>query len=191
MIKRSRTTLILCAVLILTAAISFAEGPARVVTMSLDECVEYSLANSFEVKLARLDLYIAETDLLYSQAVWDTYLYGSALYNEDKRQQLSVFAPDDNQTNVYMAGIRKKLPTGTTVSAEWSDTRTWNNSAFVTKRPAHNAELRMRVEQPLVKNAFGMVDRGEYTITGLAVKNADLQMRDRIEQRIADTAIAY
>jgi outer membrane protein TolC len=189
--KRNKRTLAVCAVLFLVAGMVSAGETPEVVTMSLDDCVEYSLANSFEVRLARLDLYIAETELLYSQAVWDTYLYGSAMYNEDKRQQLSVFAPDDNQTNMYLIGARKKLPTGTTVSAEWSDTRTWSNSGFVTKRPAHNAELRMQVEQPLMKNAFGMVDRGEYSITKLAVKNADLEMKDRMEQRIADTAIAY
>ena len=104
--------------------------------MSLNDCVKYGIYNSFEVRLAKLDLYIAQTDLMYSEAIYDTFLYGGIGYEEDKREQLSVFAPNDSQTNTYSIGLSKTLPTGTEVNAEFSNVRYWDNSVFVTQNPA-------------------------------------------------------
>jgi outer membrane protein TolC len=159
--------------------------------LSLQDCVKLALENNFEVKLAKLDLYVAETQVLYSEAVFDTFLFGNFSYTEDKRQELSVFAPDDDQINVYSFGASKKLPTGTELAATWSDTRNWSNTRFVSKNPAHNAELSLDVRQPVGKNMFGFVDRGTVTLAKLAVENADLETNDRIEGEIAKTIKAY
>ncbi|MFQ5952654.1 MAG: TolC family protein [Candidatus Omnitrophota bacterium] len=164
---------------------------SNVRVLSLTDCVRFAVYNSFEVQMAKLDLLIAETDIMPAIAVFDTFLSGNVSYTEDKRQELSVFAPDDDQTNVYSAGITKKLPTGTELSATWSDTRNWNNTIFVTKNPSHNAELTMEARQSVGQNFFGYVDRGNVTITELAIMNADLQTKDRIEALIADAERAY
>ena len=161
------------------------------ITIGLEECIMFSLKNSFDVKLAKLDLYISETHVLYSEAVFDTFLYGGAGYAKDKRQQNSVFAADDNQTNTYSAGVMKTLPTGTEVNVEVSDQRAWSNSAFVDKNPAHDAEFTMEATQPVGKNFFGYADRGRVSIARLAVKNSSLEMKDRIEVLIATVEKAY
>ena len=163
----------------------------EVLVLSLDDCVRIALENSFEVKLAKLDLYVAETDLLYSQAVFDTFLFGNVSYLEDKRQELSVFAPDDDQTNVYSFGVTKELPTGTEITASWSDTRTWSDSIFVSKNPAHNTEIALEARQPVGSNSFGFVDRNTITLTKLAIENADLETVNRIEAHIANTIKGY
>jgi len=159
--------------------------------LSLDECVLFALQNAFEVKMAKLDLMIAETDKLYAEAVFDTFLFGNVYYVEDKRQQASVFAGDDSQTNYYSWGVRKELPTGTELTAEWSDTRNWTNTIFQEPNPYHNAELMLQFSQPVGKNFFGYVDRTNVSVTELAIKNADLATRDRIEAFIADVEKAY
>ncbi|MGD2278687.1 MAG: TolC family protein [Candidatus Omnitrophota bacterium] len=162
-----------------------------VAVFSLEECVRFAVYNSFEVQMAKLDLLIAETDIMPAVAVFDTFLTGNIGYTEDKRQELSVFAPDNDQTNVYSVGASKKLPTGTELNATWSDTRTWSDTIFVTKNPAHNAELKLEARQPVGKNLFGYVDRGNVTITELAIMNADLETKDRIEALMADVERAY
>ncbi|MBD3378937.1 MAG: hypothetical protein GF408_00545 [Candidatus Omnitrophica bacterium] len=167
------------------------KDPEQVHVLSLVDCLNIALDNSFEVKMARLDLLIAETDLMYSNAVFDTVLFGNIGYTEDKRQELSVFSADDDQVNVYSAGISKKLPSGTEVSAVLTDTRYWDNSGFISKNPSHNAELQFEARQPIGKNFFGYADRAGVTMTALAVKNSDLASRDRIEQLLADTALSY
>ncbi|MFH1664653.1 MAG: TolC family protein, partial [Candidatus Omnitrophota bacterium] len=107
------------------------------------------------------------------------------------RQQLSVFSPDDNQTNEYYARLEKTLPTGTEMSVQISDTRLWSNSTFVSKNPSHDAELSFNVKQPVGRNAFGYADRMNISMTKLAVENAGLDMRDRLEALIAETEKAY
>jgi outer membrane protein TolC len=159
--------------------------------LSPEDCVVYSIENSFEAKLAKLDLLIAETRMLYSEAVFDTNFFGNVSYIEDKRQPVSVFSGDDRQTNLYSAGVRKKLPSGTELTASWSDQRDWVNSPFVTTNPSHNAQLTLEAVQPVLKNAFGFVDRSRITLTRLAIMNADLDTRERIEKLTADVEKKY
>jgi len=159
--------------------------------LSLKECIRIALRNSFEVKKAKLDLYISETNLMYSEAVFDTILYSGASYSEDKRQQLSVFASDDNQTSEYYTGLTKTLPTGTELNTELSSNRVWNNTAFVSRNPSYESELSFNITQPLAKNGLGYIDRSNISLTKLAVKNAGLSEKDSIEEFIVQTEKAY
>ncbi|MDP8298832.1 MAG: TolC family protein [Candidatus Tantalella remota] len=159
--------------------------------ITLEECVGFALYNSFEVKMAKLDLLIAETGKLYAEAVFDTILFGDVNYVEDKRQQISVFAADDTQNNYYSASVSKELITGTEVTATWADTRNWANTPFVTRNPSHNAQLSVELRQPVGKNFFGYIDRNTLSVTKLAIRNAGLEMRDKIEREVARVEKAY
>lgn len=162
-----------------------------VAEISLEESVRYSVMNSFEAKLAKLDLLIAETGKLYSESVFDAFLFGEISYMEDKRQSVSQFAGDDRQTNLYSAGVMKRIPAGTDLRAVWSDQRDWTNNVFVTKNPVHNAQLTFEASQPLLRNSFGFIDRSGITITRLAIINSNLIMQKRIESLIADVEKSY
>ncbi len=159
--------------------------------VSLIECVRIAILNSFEVKKAKLDLYISETDLSYSESVFDAMFYGGTNYTEDKSQKSSIFSADDTHINEYYGGITKKLFTGTELIAELSDTRTWSNTTFVSKNPAHEAELFFQVKQPIARNWLGYVDRTNISITKLAITNSGFDTQNRIENFIADVEKAY
>ena len=199
--KKIRPSITLMLVLFLAVQPVFAQAPVDtapaepdfqdIKVLTQDECVIHSLYNAFEVKLAKLDLMIAETDKLYSEAVFDTFLFGDVYYVEDKRQQASVFMGDDSQTNYYSWGVTKELPTGTELTAQWSDTRNWTNTIFVEPNPYHDAELLLQFTQPVGKNFFGYIDRTNVSVTELAIKNADLATQDRIEAFAADVEKAY
>ncbi|KJJ85778.1 outer membrane efflux protein [Candidatus Omnitrophus magneticus] len=168
--------------------------PARGETyreISLKESLDFAIENSFDVKLAKLDLLISETDKTYASSVYDTFLTGGASYGEDKRQQSSIFYPDNSQNNIYHAGVSKTLITGTNLNAEFFDNRAWSNSQFVSLNPAHTAEAAFTAVQPIGKNTFGFIDRNKLSVTKLAVENASLTERDRIEGYIADVSKAY
>ncbi|MFH1846698.1 MAG: TolC family protein [Candidatus Omnitrophota bacterium] len=167
------------------------EKGVNVRTLDIDECIRYAVYNSFEVKLAKLDFLIAETDIMYSEAVFDAFIYAGMSYEEDKRQQLSVFSGDDAQTNEYYAKIEKTLVTGTELMLEGRDKRSWAETTFVAKNPAHETDLRLEVTQPVGKNTFGYADRLDISMTKLIVKNADMDTRDRIEAFIADVQKLY
>lgn len=167
------------------------EKDRGVMVLSLDESIKYAALNSFEVKIAKLDYYIADTQNMYAEAVFDTFLFGGANYAEDKRQQAMIFFPDNSQKNVYYGGISKTLPTGTQLKAELSDTRDWSNTTFTSKNPYHNTEFAFEARQPIGKNAFGYMDRKTITVTRLAVENADLETQDRISDFIANVEKSY
>ena len=163
----------------------------RNIAFSLTECVRFAVENSFEVRLAKLDLLIAATGEAAAESVFDTFLSGGYGYYEDRREQLSVFSPDKMQANIYSVGASKKLVTGTDVSLSLSDTRSWNNSPYSSKNPAHSAEISLDITQPVAKNLFGYVDRRNLTVTRLAIQNADLDSQDRIEALIAQVEKSY
>ena len=159
--------------------------------LSLDECIKIGIQNSFEVKLAKLDLLIAETGEGVKEAVFDTVLSGDVSYEEDKREQVSVFAADHATEGEYSIGASKTLYSGTDLTLSLSETRVWDNSGFTSKNPAHEAEISLEARQPIGKNSFDYVDRRNLSITRLVIKNAGLDTRERIEVLIADIQGAY
>jgi len=159
--------------------------------ISLEECVNFALENSSVVKLAKLDFLIAEADQGIEEAIFDTRLFADLYFSDDKRESLSIFGPDQTKTNSYSAGLSKKLPSGTELTFSFSDSRAWSNSQYVSQNPAHTAEASLEARQPLAKNFFGQIDRQKISVTNLAIKNADLDTKERIELLVAEVEKAY
>jgi outer membrane protein TolC len=159
--------------------------------LSLEECIRFTMENSFEVKLAQLDFLIAQTDLPAQEAIFDTVLSAEASYERDRREPLSVFGADDKQINIYSAEAAKRLPSGTEFTLSISDTREWDNSGFVSQNPAHITEVAIEARQALGKNIFGYIDRRNISKTRLTIQNADLDTKERIESLIAEVEKAY
>jgi len=195
--KRIIYSLLACGVFLLCVGICITNAqedkpllPAKD-PLSLEECVKLAAQNSFEVKLARLDFLIAETDIGVAEAVFDTSLFADINYERDKQEQLSVFAADETVTNTYSAGASKTFPSGTEFTLAFSDERTWSDSAYVARNPSHEAETSLEIRQPLAKNYFGYGDRRTISATRLAVQNADLDTKERVEVLFADVEKAY
>ncbi|MBU1656993.1 MAG: TolC family protein [Candidatus Omnitrophica bacterium] len=160
-------------------------------TMPLNDCVVFAVANSFEVKLAKLDLYIAETGLMYSEAAFDTFLSGGYSYSEDRRKRISSALSRYDYIGSYHAAMEKTLPTGTDVSIKFEDRRARLETDYAGIGFYHVPELTFNVEQPVGKNAFGFINRSGITLTALAIENAGLSEQDRIEALIAKVEKAY
>lgn len=161
------------------------------VRLSLEDCIRVAVENSFEVGIARLDFLIAKTSQGEVESIFDSALSLNMDYTKDRRERLSVFAPTSSQTNTYSVGASKKFPTGTEFTLSFSDIREWDNSGFVTRNPAHTAEVSMEARQPIGKNFFGMIDRYNISITKMAIKNAALDTKERIEALFAEVEKAY
>ncbi|NQU74563.1 MAG: TolC family protein [Candidatus Omnitrophica bacterium] len=195
--KRIVYPLLGCIVLLLCVGIYIAnaqEGKLLVPSeepLSLQECIKLTAQNSFEVKLARLDFLIAETDIGIAEAVFDTSLFADINYERDKQEQVSVFGTDETITNTYSAGASKTFPSGTEFTLTLSDKRNWSDSQYVSRNPSHEAETSLGIRQPLAKNYFGYADRRTVSATRLAVQNADLDTKERIELLFADVEKAY
>ena len=159
--------------------------------VSLNDSIVFALKNSFEVRLAKLDFLMEKTDIEIAESVFDTFLYGEYSYSEDKLQTASTAFGSQNLETKYKAEINKKLPLGTDISVGYSHDRDWTNSSFVSTNPSNNDKLYFDARQPMMKNIFGYVDRRKITVTKLAVDNASLDEKDKIEDLIADVEKAY
>lgn len=160
-------------------------------SLSLEQCIQFAITNSYEVKLARLDFLIAQTDQLDAESIYDAMLEAEISYEKDKRQGSSSLSPSLTRTNTYSTKTTKTLPSGTELTFSLSDTRLWNDSSFVTVNPSHTAEAELEARQPIGKNIFGYIDRRDIAKTVLTIQNADLDTKEKIEALLAKIDKAY
>jgi len=161
------------------------------IALSLNELSRLVLMNSLDIQTARYDALIKRTSLKNAESVFDTVLNAQINHIDDQQKTNSTFSGTHSTINEYSAGLSKKLPTGTTLRLEAGDTRVFSNSTFSSLSPAHEAQAKFSINQPLGNNFFGLIDRGRVKITKLDVKNSDFQALGRIEQYLADAQVAY
>ncbi|MFH1848363.1 MAG: TolC family protein, partial [Candidatus Omnitrophota bacterium] len=165
--------------------------PSKPAELSLEDCIRLAIGNSYEIKLARLDFLIAETDLDAARAAFDTVFSADINYSIDKKKQLSVFGGAKSTESNYEVSAAKKLPTGTKITPSFKDTRTWTDSSYVSANPAHTAQAGVEIRQPIANNAFGYNDRRRITTAKIAIQNAGLDTKERIENLFAKIEKAY
>ncbi len=163
----------------------------EVISLSLDEVSRLALENNFDVQLAKFDAYIARNDLLEAVSVFDTILTAKASFKSDQLKKSSTIAGSKALTNDYSLGVSKKLPTGTTIGVEVSDTRSATNSSFAAINPSHEALAKVSVNQALGKNFFGLIDRNKIKITRKDIENSEWTSLERIENSLAGVQKAY
>jgi len=159
--------------------------------LSLEEVSRLALENNFDIQIAKFDAKIARTRNQEAVSLYDTYLNAQVDYHKNKSKSSSAFAGNKTITNDYNIGVSKKLPTGTTVTVDQTNNRTWSDSAYVTTNPSHDSSLGLTIDQELGKNFFGIQDRGNIKITQLDVQNSEYVSLDKIEKSLFDVQVAY
>jgi len=94
-------------------------------------------------------------------------------------------------TNEYNLGATKKTSTGTTLTVDLDNERSWTDSSFATTNPAHESKVTLGITQELGKNFFGLNDRGTIKITKIDIENAEYTSLDKIETNLANAQKAY
>ncbi|MDD3375282.1 MAG: TolC family protein [Candidatus Omnitrophica bacterium] len=159
--------------------------------LSLDEVSQIALRNNFDIQIARYDAEIAKTKKGEAQSIYDTVLTAEAAYRKDKSAKTSSFSGSRSVTNDYDVGINKKLPTGTTLSLDQTNNRTWTDSSYVTTNPSHDSSLGFTVSQDLGRNFFGIQDRGDIKVTQIDIQNLQYVSLGKIEQSLSDVQIDF
>ena len=159
--------------------------------LSLSECLNRGLENNLDIKIAKIEALVEGEDVLLAESIFDTILKGKATYTDDKRATMSPAFGTEKLNTLYEVGIEKKLPTGSTFNIDYSDGRSWSDSAFVSANPLHTAELSFTLTQPVLNNFFGYVDRRSVKLSKLEAEIADLSSLNAIEDVVADIQKAY
>ena len=159
--------------------------------ISVDEVRLIAISNNLDIKLARLDSRIKGTELSYEEAIFDTLLNGEIGYTDDQRKTSSSLSGTKNLTNNYNIGIDKKLRSGTDVEIDFTNKREWTDSAYVSTNPYHESQVEVSLTQPIAKNFFGLIDRGNIEIVKYEIKNSELDSYIKIEDAIILAEKAY
>ncbi len=167
------------------------EAPERVYELSLEDVTRLALENNFDIQLAQYDAAIAKTGQGVAESIYDTIFDAEVGYRNNQLGRTTTIVGTKSLENDYNLGLSKKLPTGTTLDLEMSNSRDWTNSTFATINPSHDSTLRAGVLQELGKNFFGIQDRGAIAITKLDIENSGYTSLERIEDSVAQVQRAY
>ena len=163
----------------------------RVLYLSFDATIELALENNFDIQLAKYDAYVKREDLGAAESVFDTLLTAKIGYTNDQLARSSSLAGTKSKTNDYNFGIFKKLPTGTELDIDFTNQRSWSDSSYVAVNPSYEPKAKIAITQPIAKNFFGLIDRGDIKITKFDIEKSDYTNLDKIEGYIADVQKAY
>ena len=167
------------------------DEPTQTYKLSLEETTELALLNNFDIQLTKYDTWIARTDKNVAESIYDTILEAEVKYRNDQSKQASTIAGTKVVNNDYDLGASKKLPTGTTVSADMTNNRLSTDSAFTSSPLTHDSTLGVTIEQELGKNFFGILDRGNVKIALIDIENTEYTSLDKIEESVARVQNAY
>ena len=174
-----------------TECLSQGSERAEALFISVDDVRLIAATNNLDIKLAQLDSRIKGTELSYKEAVFDTLLTLELGYTDDQRKSPSSLYGSKNITNDYNIGLEKKLKSGTDVTMDLTNKREWTDSAYVSSNPYHDSQIEIGLRQPIARNFFGLIDRGNIEIVKLEIKNAELDSYIKIEDAIILAEKAY
>jgi len=160
-------------------------------SVSVNDIRSIAIHNNLDIKLAQLDAKIKGTELSYKEAVFDTFLNGEIGYTDDQLKRASSLSGSKEITTEYNVGLEKKLRSGTDVTVDFTNKRKWTDSSYVSSNPYHASQVEVSLTQPIAKNFFGLIDRGDIEIIRWEIKNADLDSYIKIEDALILAEEAY
>jgi len=186
-----RLTLILFIALVAVFPLCLYAGSTRHLALGFEDVTRMALENNLDIQIAKFDARIKKYDLGEAYSVFDTFLNANISYDKNNLDTPSVLIGKSSSTNNYSFSLSKKTSLGTTLGVSAYNTRSWTNSSFVTQNPNTEANVELSISQPLLKNFFGMTDRGNIEITKLDIKNFSFTSLDNIEASLASAQEAY
>lgn len=169
----------------------FPEEPENVIYLSLSDVTRLALENNLDIQIAKFDAYIKRNDFLEANSIFDTFFNAGISYDRNKKDIATGILGTKSLTNEYSAGLSKKIPSGATIELEAYNKRVWDNSPFSILNPNTEANLSLTLTQPLAKNFFGLIDRGNIKITKLDIENSEFTSLDAIEASLFLVQEAY
>jgi outer membrane protein TolC len=163
----------------------------RAIELSLRDVTELALRNSLDIQIAQFDAYIERTSLEKAQSIFDTFFEAEASYRKDNNMPSTTFLGTETIEKSFSLGMEKRIPTGTILSIDASQTKNKTDNPFSVLNPYHEAILGFSITQSIGKNFFGLADRARVKISRLDIENSDYTSLDSIERTLYNVQKAY
>lgn len=161
--------------------------PKREMRMSLMECIETSLKNNTDIIVERLNVMIADNDLINAKSDFDVSVNADVNFQKLENPSGSQLAGADVQeqeTVSWTVGTSKRIITGGILQLAFKSERQETNSTWASLNPQYSTNLTLSFSQPLLKNFGPMTSKLRIT---LAVINRELSSY-KLESTVLETA---
>ncbi len=182
--------------LLLTAFIAQAED----LSLNYQEALELAIEQNPQILDARWSIDGAEAAVMSAKALFDPTLNFSAGQNRNTRQQffagIGAFTSENYGPTITLGG-RTTLPTGTTLSVDWTTSR--STSLFTSQDFSEvqqeispiDTTLTMTLTQSLLQGFKSQYNKQQLITAQRNLDSSELTAIETIQQSLADTASAY
>ncbi len=158
---RSCSTCFFLIIALLWAFDAYAETPD---SLTLEDCIEWAMAESAPVIHARIEQWIARERVHEVDGVFDTMLRARGQYEDASLPTGGNPFLDSSRSTVIESGISRMLDSGTILEAGADVNRFRfppSNGAFPFPADRHTSVVRVSLTQPLWRNAWGALNRAQ------------------------------
>ncbi len=151
--------------------------------LSLEDVIRRTLANNYVVETLRYNPAIETTRVVEAEAAFDGVFFGNLTRRKVDQPTASQLSATSSQFLTTALGVRKLLPSGTTITGQYHLSRTQQDFAFQTINPAYTSAFSLDVRQPLLRG-FGL----DYNRSGILISKNNRQISDlTFRRQIRDT----
>jgi len=157
-----------------------------------EEVQERVLENNFGIRIRKITASRSLEDLREYNSLFDTHAFAELFYFRDELERTSMLFSNSDTVD-FRIGARKHFITGTEFSLAYVHTRVAEDmtSFFKTINPSHDSRFEITFRQPLLKNAFGLADRGNQKIIQTSIERERIDLTNNIETILASSLEGY
>jgi outer membrane protein len=179
------------------------QNPVRLADFTAGDKLELSLKNYLDLVIANNpDITVQKLTIIEPQVNAIQRAFGIfdpavlARFNSTRQQTPATNALTGattlNQLNQPLSlNYVQLLPTGTSYSVGFADTKLSTNSSFATFNPSYSSNLNFNITQPLLRGRGGYFTRLPITIARSRLKSSQYLFEDQMIQIVANAELAY
>ncbi len=175
-----------------------ADGETRIVEMSLQDAVNRALANNTDIAIVAYTPAINRERMVQAAAAFDYVLFGSVGYtqtdsaiNDRLRKGGRTALADVSTERAISWGVRQQSVTGANWSITNSYLRTWDDATTDAANRWYQPSLAVEVTQPLLRDAWPMVNLAGLRIARLDHDISLQEFREQVEATVVEVMSTY
>jgi outer membrane protein len=165
---------------------------SKKVNMTMREAMLLALENNRDIEVERLNVQMAQFDVLSAQGAYDPALAATLYYDRRLVPATSIFASGQTTNAIGIATLDQRLPwNGSNLRVLFDNNRATTANPFNVLNPQYNTNLSFTFTQPLWRNRETDQFRNQVKITKKRLDISDSQFRQRAIEIIAQVQGAY
>ncbi len=167
------------------------------VTMTLERVIHLAAKNNLDVRIARLQPAVNQTQITQAEAAFDAVLFADLSLNKLDTPQppalagLGTFGTVQDDQRELTTGIRKLLTTGGQMTFSTRVQRQHRNPSFFNVKTFYEADVLLSLTQPLLRGFGTDVNRAQIMLTINARRETVQDLRQQLLDSVLDTEAAY